>query len=228
MELSSDVVIAGISGILGAVIFFVITQFHLRYTRKAIEKEGRERQAEIITHFDGVLDGHQSDFKTSLNEQGREFKASIVNSTPSTEELTADLRALKEVYNESMMNLNDRLDQFPVLVGEQVKAVVNGMKGWDVKETQMMLDESGVELDEAVSLEEAYLSQDPEIMKASFIKKLNDITLSEEYTDKNPIKALIFQGVKAQVAQYTQALNSGVGPGTRSPTVTVGYRSLGT
>lgn len=221
MELDPNIVVAALSGIIGAVIFFVITQFHLRYTRKAIEEEGRARQTEIITHFDGELEELQSNFQTSLTNQGREFKATVASSPP-MEELTANLQALKDAYNESMTNL-------PGMVGEQVKAVINGMKGWDVKETQMMMDRASEEggLDEAMSLGEAYMTADPEQMQMSFLKRLNEMTLGQDYIDENPVKALIFEAVKAQVASYTQNLNV-LGMGT-SPASLVrnGYRSLG-
>jgi hypothetical protein len=194
-------------------------------------KKADTQKEEIVTHFDGELSAMKGDFETSLNKQGREFKASIVSSTPSTDELTADLQALKDAHNESMANLSNRLEQFPVLVGEQVKAVINGMKGWDIKETNQMMDEvmedSG--LDEAMSLGDAYMSGNPQQMRASALARLNSITMSEEETQAHPIKAWLLEIAKAQAMQYLGMLDMERSLGTSgSKSVPSEYRSLGT
>jgi hypothetical protein len=209
----------------------IFTIYAAKWVVKKADKKASTQKDEIVTHFDGELSAMKGDFETSLNKQGREFKASIVSSTPSTDELTADLQALKDAHNESMVNLSDRLEQFPVLVGEQVKAVINGMKGWDIKETNQMMDEVMEEsgLDEAMSLGDAYMSGNPQQMRASALARLNSITMSEEETQAHPIKAWLLEIAKAQAMQYLGMLDMERSLGTSgSKSVPSEYRSLGT
>lgn len=214
--------------VLGA---WLITQLFTVVVGKRIitkaTKTANDQKHEIVAHFDSKLDAYD----TSVNELRSEVKASITKTSSPLQNVTSRLDSFQEAYNKSMVNLNDRLEQMPAYVSEQVKAVINGMKGWDVKETQMMLDQAIKEsgLDEAMSVGDAYMSGDPRQMQVSALARLNAITMSEEEVAKHPIKAWLLELAKAQAAQYVGMLDMGRSLGTSGATVVKSeYRSLGT
>jgi hypothetical protein len=202
----------------------IFTVWGAKHVIKKAQKTAVDQKHEIQTHFDAKLDAYD----TSISELRSDFKATV-GSIPSSNELVSRLENLELAFNESMTNLGTHLEALPKESAEHIKAVMHGIQGVQVKETQRLMDEAGVELDEAMSLEEAYLSRDPEIMKAAFANQLNNLSLSKEYVEQNPIRALVFQTVKAQLGAYAQALSTGGGiPTSDSSVVKNGYRALGT
>ena len=169
-----------------------------RWLLKHSRAESVRQKTEVVEHFDEELRKVKEDLGAADDAGKLEVRIQEVQDS-----LTARLDELKiedriSEVRDDVRTFYEDFATFSGTLGKDIKSLemrLIGEKGTEVAALQRYLDQDH-EVDEQVGLMEAVASEDPELMVAAALAKVNSISPSEKWVKENPIKAMIWEGSK--------------------------------
>jgi len=118
------------------------------------------------------------------------------------ETFEADLEGFRADMKDTILLIKADIETLPAKLDARFKDLALATAGQEARAFQAAVSGAEGDVKAALSVKEAMMSQDPEMMRLAIMRKVSEAKVSDKYAEEHPVGSMLIEAGRAQLLQF--------------------------